>query len=218
MRTRLSGKQRLELGAVALVMVILVIVQSLYACRREISSQRERARLNARTYSEELRMDFQRGIAVTETLKDLIIDNGGIIHNFDQAAKQLMEDNIGSIQIAPGGVVTQIYPEAGNEAGKMDLMSDPDRGPVVQYGRDRNKVTMQGPFDLKQGGRGIAIRNPVFLEKGNEKSFWGFTVVIIRVPEIFEHTSAMTIVWRRRPPRFLPIPCALLLLWTKRAV
>lgn len=188
MRTRLSGKQRLELGAVALVMVILVIVQSLYACRREISSQRERARLNARTYSEELRMDFQRGIAVTETLKDLIIDNGGIIHNFDQAAKQLMEDNIGSIQIAPGGVVTQIYPEAGNEAGKMDLMSDPDRGPVVQYGRDRNKVTMQGPFDLKQGGRGIAIRNPVFLEKGNEKSFWGFTVVIIRVPEIFEHT------------------------------
>lgn len=47
---------------------------------------------------------------------------------------------------------------------------------------------MQGPFDLKQGGKGIAIRNPVFLEEGNEKSFWGFTIVIIRVPEIFEHT------------------------------
>lgn len=139
MKTRLNRKQRLELGAVAVVMAVLVIVQGLYAYRREISVQRERAKLNARTYSEELRMDFQRGITVTETLKDLVIDNNGVIHNFDQVAKQLMEDNIGSIQIAPGGVVTQIYPEEGNEAGKIDLMNDPDRGPVVQYGKDRKR-------------------------------------------------------------------------------
>ena len=100
-----------------------------------------------------------------------------------------MEDYVGSIQLAPGGNVTEIYPLEGNEAGLGDLMSDPKRGPVVNYGKEHNLVTMQGPFDLWQGGKGIAIRNPVFLndENGNEV-FWGFTVVIIKVPEIFEGT------------------------------
>ena len=47
-------------------------------------------------------------------------------------------------------------------------------------------ITMQGPFSLKQGGTGIAIRNPVYLEQKNgERTFWGFTIVIIRVPDIF---------------------------------
>ena len=45
---------------------------------------------------------------------------------------------------------------------------------------------MQGPFSLKQGGTGIAVRNPVYVEQKNgERTFWGFTIVIIRVPDIF---------------------------------
>ena len=47
-------------------------------------------------------------------------------------------------------------------------------------------ITMQGPFSLKQGGTGIAVRNPVYVEQKNgERTFWGFTIVIIRVPDIF---------------------------------
>lgn len=45
---------------------------------------------------------------------------------------------------------------------------------------------MQGPFQLKQGGYGIAVRKPVYLEdESGQEFFWGFTIVIIRVPEIF---------------------------------
>lgn len=45
---------------------------------------------------------------------------------------------------------------------------------------------MQGPFQLKQGDVGITIRNPVYLEnESGDKYFWGFTISIIRVPEIF---------------------------------
>ncbi len=105
-----------------------------------------------------------------------------------------MADFVQSIQIAPDGVVTDIYPEAGNEAGKIDLIHDESRGEICRYGRDKNIVTMQGPFDLKQGGRGIAIRNPVYLEgKDGFPVFWGFSIVIIRVPEIFaESVQALT--------------------------
>lgn len=52
---------------------------------------------------------------------------------------------------------------------------------------------IQGPFRLKQGGKGIAVRNPVFLEKDGKEEFWGFTIVIIRVPEVFlDSVQALT--------------------------
>ena len=97
-----------------------------------------------------------------------------------------MADYIQSIQIAPDGVVTEIYPEAGNESGKIDLIHDKERGKISCYARDNDVITMQGPFSLKQGGTGIAVRNQVYVEQKNgERTFWGFTIVIIRVPDIF---------------------------------
>ena len=48
--------------------------------------------------------------------------------------------------------------------------------------QDNDTVIMQGPLELKQGGYGIAVRNPVYLEDENgQKSFWGFTIVILDV-------------------------------------
>ena len=39
---------------------------------------------------------------------------------------------------------------------------------------------------MKQGGYGIAVRNPVYLtDSNNQEYFWGFTIVILRVPDIF---------------------------------
>jgi signal transduction histidine kinase len=105
---------------------------------------------------------------------------------FSKVAENMMADYIQSIQIAPDGVVTEIYPEAGNESGKIDLIHDKERGKISCYARDNDVITMQGPFSLKQGGTGIAVRNPVYVEQKNgERTFWGFTIVIIRVPDIF---------------------------------
>ena len=81
-----------------------------------------------------------------------------------------MADYIQSIQIAPDGVVTEIYPESGNEAGKIDLIHDKERGKISCYARDNDVITMQGPFSLKQGRTGIAVRNPVYLEQAKTAS------------------------------------------------
>ena len=105
---------------------------------------------------------------------------------FSKVAENMKADYIQSIQIAPDGVVTEIYPEDGNETGKIDLIHDKERGKISCYARDNDVITMQGPFSLKQGGTGIAVRNPVYVEQKNgERTFWGFTIVIIRVPDIF---------------------------------
>ena len=86
----------------------------------------------------------------------------------------------------PNGVVTDIYPSTGNEAGKIDLLHDKDRGKISCYARDNHTIITQGPFKLKQGGSGIAVRNPIFLKDENGlEYFWGFTIVVLRVPDIF---------------------------------
>ncbi len=145
--------------------------------------------LNARTYAQQMQLDIMQGINITNTLEQLIISENGEIQKLSEIAEGMMTDFIQSIQVAPNGVVTEIYPSAGNEAGKIDLIHDKDRGKLSCYARDNDVITMQGPFNLKQGGSGIAIRSPVYLKDSNGgREFWGFAIVIIRVPEIFSGT------------------------------
>jgi len=195
MNSRKNHNKKLMLPVLIFLVGCLVLTVVLYHSYRSNYKQvRNVTALNAATYAERLQNDMNRGVAITDTLEEIAIIENGKIDNFQKVARDLMADFIQSIQIAPDGVVTAIYPEAGNEAGKIDLMRDESRGEICRYGRDKNIVTMQGPFDLKQGGQGIAIRNPVYLEGADGSPvFWGFTIVIIRVPEIFtESIQALT--------------------------
>lgn len=142
--------------------------------------------LNATTYGERIKQEISDGIEIAHTLQQLLIDGNGTINRFDTIANNLMNDSVESIQLAPNGVVTDIYPEEGNEAGKIDLLKDKERGKISCYARDDHILITQGPFELKQGGKGIAVRNPVYLEDGTgQEYFWGFTIVILRVPDVF---------------------------------
>ena len=144
------------------------------------------AQLNAATYGERIKNEIVNGTEITDTLEQILISDDGTIKHFNTIAKNLMSDSIESVQLAPHGVVTDIYPAEGNEAGKIDLLHDKDRGEISCYARDNHTVITQGPFELKQGDYGIAVRNPVYLNDENgQEYFWGFTIVILRVPEIF---------------------------------
>ena len=152
----------------------------------EKKERRITAQLNATTYGEHIKNEIASGIEITEALKQILISEKGEINQFDTIAENLMSASIESVQLAPHGVVTDIYPAEGNEAGKIDLLHDKDRGEISCYARDNHTVITQGPFKLKQGGYGIAVRNPVYLtDSNNQEYFWGFTIVILRVPDIF---------------------------------
>ena len=144
------------------------------------------AQLNVVTYGERIKNEITAGIEITDALKQILISEDGDIYHFETIAGNLISDSIESIQLAPNGVVTDIYPAAGNEAGKIDLIHDKDRGKISCYARDNHTIITQGPFKLKQGGYGIAVRNPVYLkDKNDQEYFWGFTIVILRIPDIF---------------------------------
>ena len=160
----------------------------------EKKQNRTITKLNATTYGERIKNEIINGIEITDVLKQLLISGTGEINQFDTIAKNIMSDSVESIQLAPAGIVTDIYPADGNEAGKIDLIHDKERGEISIYARDHHTIVTQGPFELKQGGYGIAVRNPIYLKDENgQEYFWGFTIVILRVPDIFsDATSALS--------------------------
>ena len=183
-------KKRFIVPAVVFILGMCALIGAIYVVGESQEQQnRTNAKLNAMTYTERIYGELMEGIGVTDTLKQVVISGDGNINKFYDIAENMMDDSIQSIQIAPNGVVNEIYPEDLNESGKIDLINDSDRGEISRYARDNDTVIMQGPFELKQGGYGIAVRNPVYLEDENgKKSFWGFTIVILKVPEIFSHS------------------------------
>ena len=176
-----------------LVFLLGLVCSTVFSVRMHqnaLEARRKTAQLNATTYANYLIEDFSRAIGVTDSLEQILISEDGQCKRFETVAQNLYSSVLQSIQLAPNGVVTDIYPAAGNEDGKIDLFHDESRSELCRYGRDNNVITLQGPFSLSQGGSGIAVRNPVYLaDETGQETFWGFTIVILRVPEVFARST-----------------------------
>lgn len=176
-----------------IVFLVGICLLSVFTYNTNVQIQKDRrtiAKLNAVTYGQRIENDIENGIEITDTLKQLLINGNGQIINFSKIAENLMSYSIQSVQLAPNGVVTEIYPEEGNETGKIDLLKDSNRGEISNYAKDHNITITQGPIELKQGGSGLVVRNPIYLKDENgQEYFWGFTIAVLRVPEIFEDST-----------------------------
>ena len=176
-----------------IVFLVGICLLSVFTYNTNVQIQKDRrtiAKLNAVTYGQRIENDIENGIEITDTLKQLLINGNGQIINFSKVAENLMSYSVQSVQSAPNGVVTDIYPEEGNETGKIDLLKDSYRGEISNYAKDHNITITQGPIELKQGGSGLVVRNPIYLKDENgQEYFWGFTIAILRVPEVFEDST-----------------------------
>lgn len=89
---------------------------------------------------------------------------------------------IRSVQLAPGGILEFVYPVEDNRgAVGLDLLSDPDRRENLLPSIRSGNSVLQGPFELVQGGRALAVRHPVYRPGG---AFWGFAAVILDWDEV----------------------------------
>ena len=193
MRGILNKKVKKKTIVPLIVFLVGICLLSVFTYNTNVQIQKDRrtiAKLNAVTYGQRIENDIENGIEITDTLKQVLINGNGQIINFSKIAENLMSYSIQSVQLAPNGVVTEIYPEEGNETGKIDLLKDSKRGEISNYAKDHNITIIQGPIKLKQGGSGLVVRNPIYLEdKNGQEYFWGFTIAVLRVPEIFEDST-----------------------------
>ncbi len=110
MNSRKNHNKKLMLPVLIFLVGCLVLTVVLYHSYRSNYKQvRNVTALNATTYAERLQNDMNRGVAITDTLEEIAISENGKIDNFQKVARDLMADFIQSIQIAPDGVVTDIY-------------------------------------------------------------------------------------------------------------
>lgn len=153
--------------------------------------QREECAQAAQIYADELEKDFNTSSSVTETLAYMIADTGTVPEHFADVAKEMMATRpyVTSIQLAPQGRVTDIYPSDAAGAGKVNLYSLPDRLESLRYSRDTGIATMQGPFNLADDYQAIALRQPIYLtDAAGNRTFWGFAIAVLKVPDVFEST------------------------------
>jgi hypothetical protein len=114
-----------------------------------------------------------------------------------------------NILIAPGGVVSDIYPLEGNEAVLgLDFFSEGAGNLEARMAKEARQLVLGGPFEGVQGGQIMVGRLPVFIsEPDGTESFWGITSVTLAYPQALNGAGLEDIiifgfdyeVWRRNP-------------------
>ena len=104
-------------------------------------------------------------------------------NTFSELAEKIPNEDgvIKAFELAPEGIVTDIYPKEGNEgAFGLDMLQEHERKKDAILARDSGKYTLGGPYQLKQGGTGALLFNPVYQDNNSEQGeFWGFVILVI---------------------------------------
>lgn len=165
------------------VLITGILVQSMQQVEY---MQMERLVLSKRNKINEV---ISRLLYKAQTLSALVIQSNGEMEDFEKVAATIVDDPaILNIIIAPGGVISKVYPLDGNEqvigfryfeegAGNKEAVA----------ARETGELVLGGPFELVQGGMALVGRLPVYLkEETGERKFWGLVSVTLKYPEVLE--------------------------------
>ena len=104
-------------------------------------------------------------------------------NTFSELAEKIPNEDgvIKAFELAPEGIVTDIYPKQGNEgAFGLDMLQEHERKKDAILAKKSGKYTLGGPYQLKQGGTGALLFNPVYQDNNSEQGeFWGFVILVI---------------------------------------
>ena len=112
--------------------------------------------------------------------------NNGVITGFAQLASMLGDDPaILNILVAPGGVVSEVYPLEGNEAVLgIDLLSESAGCAEAILALETRQLVLGGPFHGVLGRQILVGRLPVFMDGSDGGGrFWGFVSVTLAHPQ-----------------------------------
>ena len=102
---------------------------------------------------------------------------------FSKLAEMLPNEDgiIKAFELAPNGVVTDVFPKQGNEkAFGINMLTDHERKEDANRAKETGNYTLGGPYELKQGGTGTLLFHPVYKSDPTDNdSFWGFVIMVI---------------------------------------
>lgn len=146
--------------------------------------QKANATYTAKSTVRRIKSQLDQYVVISDFLENTINEGYPLDQNeFSKLAEMIPNENgvVKAFEIAPGGIVSTVYPEDGNEIVQgLDLLSLSVGHYDASLAKNTNEYTLGGPYQLKQGGIGALLFNPVYQKdaSGNE-NFWGFVVLVI---------------------------------------
>lgn len=90
------------------------------------------------------------------------------------------------IGLAPGDVISHIYPLEGNEkALGLDYKTIPSQWRTVRKAQEIQEIFIAGPVNLVQGGRGLIARVPIYEDPPYNNRYWGVCSVVLDLDSLF---------------------------------
>ena len=179
-----SKQIRIYCLVVGIISFFIVSVCGQLLNRNTVNEEKMRAAFSAESTVNRIKSQLNRYLDVSEFFQNII----GSGHQMDskefQALSQMISDDsqiIKAIELAPDGVVKDIYPLKGNEAAfGIDMLNSPARKHEANLAMKSGQYTIAGPYELNQGGLGSLLFEPIYItDKSGEKSFWGFSILVL---------------------------------------
>lgn len=140
--------------------------------------------------SNQIEQNINRTMSFISSLRGFVISNldSGITHKeFNTFAKEAQSPSnyIKNFSVAPNNIQAYVYPLEGNELTIDHDLANDDRESVrndVNLAMISGKIVLSGPYELRQGGLGMIVRNPIF----KENEYWGVINVVVDVESIIK--------------------------------
>ena len=185
---KVAKRKTITAVIVGIITLIILSAVSLSMLRHDIEQTKVKYRYIAENEADHIVTIIDCIMARTNTLKAMVQDHHGEIAFFDEVAKNVYDSvreetgvSLKNIAVAPDGVVASVYPLKGNESligfDFMDLSQAGNAEAKEAY--EKNETILTNPFELIQGGMGMAGRAPVILDTENGQSLWGLVTVTI---------------------------------------
>jgi signal transduction histidine kinase/ActR/RegA family two-component response regulator len=177
---------------IALPLLLVISVISVAVVNIIAKNNREIATYEAETKAKDITRIIESYVHDLNIWGALLDEYGEdvIEEDFNELAENIYgsSSNIRCVQMAPGGVVTYLHPYEGNEeALGHDLFADPARVEEATLARETGEIILSGPLTLKQGGKGLISRKPIYSSISDEPDhFWGFVMIVLDLDMINE--------------------------------
>ena len=182
--SELYKKIRLHCYIVGLIAVLTALIVGVFLLHKLEKDEKTTGKHMAQITEKRVRARLDQYIMLSELLGNYISVGENLDENtFSELAEKIPNEDgvIKAFELAPEGIVTDIYPKQGNEgAFGLDMLQEHERKKDAILAKKSGKYTLGGPYQLKQGGTGALLFNPVYQDNNSEQGeFWGFVILVI---------------------------------------
>ena len=169
---------------VVLIAVLTALIVGVFLLHKLEKDEKTTGKYMAQITEKRVRARLDQYIMLSELLGNYISAGENLDENtFSELAEKIPNEDgvIKAFELAPEGIVTDIYPKQGNEgAFGLDMLQEHERKKDAILAKKSGKYTLGGPYQLKQGGTGALLFNPVYQDNNSEQGeFWGFVILVI---------------------------------------